>query len=86
MEKLWEEMTETEKSNSVNNGFKGAYGSGGCMNNPMYRNVCSIGRFEQISGRGKRRLWERRRRKEEKRESSTSKKRHPRGLGNFISK
>ena len=79
MKKFRNEMTEKEISNSVNNGLHGAYGSGGCMNNPMYRNVCAKGRYEQISGREKRRYWERRRKKEARKEKRLIQK-----LGNFI--
>ena len=48
----------------ITNGLAGAYGSGGSMNNPMYRNVKSDGCYEHLSGRDKRRLYERVIRKE----------------------
>ena len=47
------------------NGMFGAYGSGGSMSNPMYRNICATGRYEPLSGRNKRRLLARLRRKSE---------------------
>jgi hypothetical protein len=50
----------------ITNGLNGAYGSGGSMNNPMYRNIHSDGCYEHLSGRYKRRLYERINRKEEK--------------------
>tara|TARA_Y100001938_G_scaffold138327_1_gene203632 strand:+ start:91 stop:315 length:225 start_codon:yes stop_codon:yes gene_type:complete len=53
----------SDSINSVFNGFDGAYGSGGSMNNPMYRNICSEGTYEPMTGRSKRRLAERLRRR-----------------------
>ena len=41
----------TEFSNGV-----GGIGSGGCMNNKMYRNICQKGTYEPFSGRAKRRM------------------------------
>ena len=48
----------------ITNGLSGAYGSGGSMNNPMYRKVHSEGCYEHLSGRDKRRLYERINRRE----------------------
>ena len=39
----------------INNGNDGAYGSGGSMNNPMYRNIACDGNYESMTGRGKQR-------------------------------
>ena len=36
----------------------GGWGSGGSMNNPMYRKICGLGNYEPLSGRGKRRMIE----------------------------
>jgi len=65
----------TDSINSIFNGFEGAYGSGGSMNNPMYRNVCAEGTYESMTGRGKKRLAERlRRRSESKNRKQVTKK------------
>ena len=64
-----------ESINSIFNGYEGAYGSGGSMNNPMYQNIRETGCYEHLSGRGKRRLAERlRRRSESKNRTKVSKK------------
>ena len=46
-------------------------GSGGSMNNPMYRKVCSIGCWEPNTGRSKRRYAERARLKVERQHSNS---------------
>tara|TARA_B100001113_G_scaffold347297_1_gene339503 strand:+ start:34 stop:276 length:243 start_codon:yes stop_codon:yes gene_type:complete len=46
-----------EKKNGINNGNDGAYGSGGSMNNPMYRKIACDGNYEPMSGRGKQRYF-----------------------------
>lgn len=44
--------------NTVNNSGRNAAMSGGCMSNPMYRNIHNKGNYQPISGRGKRRIWD----------------------------
>ena len=45
----------SEEKDGINNGNDGAYGSGGSMNNPMYRNIACNGNYESMTGRGKQR-------------------------------
>ena len=40
------------------NNATGGFGSGGSMNNPMYRKICCEGTYEPLSGRAKRRMTE----------------------------
>lgn len=56
-------LTMSYGNELITNGT-GAYGSGGSMNNPMYRNIHSEGCYEHLSGRDKRRLYEKINRKE----------------------
>jgi len=51
-------------SSSITNGSFGAYGSGGSVCNPMYRNVCTDGVYVRMTSRTQRRLNERLVRKE----------------------
>jgi hypothetical protein len=46
-------------------------GSSGCMSNPMYKNVCSLGKLETQSGRNKKRFLKREQLKEERKQSSS---------------
>ena len=46
-------------------------GSGGSLNDPMYKNVCCIGHYEPQSGRNKKRFAERARLKEARQQSSS---------------
>ena len=43
----------------INNGINGCYGSGGSMNNAMYRNVFVQGVYVPLSGRDKKRSMRR---------------------------
>jgi len=45
----------SEEKDAINNGCDGAYGSGGSMNNPMYRKIACVGNYESMTGRGKQR-------------------------------
>ena len=49
-----------EKKNGINNGNDGAYGSGGSMNNPMYRKIACDGHYQRFTGRRKQRHRDRR--------------------------
>ena len=57
-------LTMPYEDELITNGYSAAYGSGGSMNNPMYRKVHSDGCYEHLSGRDKRRMFERMNRKE----------------------
>lgn len=46
-------------------------GSGGCMSNPMYKNICSLGTYQPQSGRNKKRFAEQARLKEARQQSSS---------------
>ena len=43
-------------TNQINNGRDGAYGSGGSMCNPMYKQIHTEGLYVPASGRCKKRL------------------------------
>ena len=60
------ETAESIRKNNISNGTSGAYGSGGSLRNPMYRNVCCDGAYHTTSGRKFHRACERRNRKKEK--------------------
>ena len=49
-----------EDKKQITNGSDGAYGSGGSMNNPMYRKIACDGNYESMTGRGKQRYLKRR--------------------------
>ena len=60
MDKSWDEPLRHYQDggaykDGINNGNDGAYGSGGSLNNPMYRNIACDGRYESMTGRGKQR-------------------------------
>ena len=46
-------------------------GSSGCMNNPMYQKVCSIGCYEPQTGRNKKRYAQRARMKAARQQSNS---------------
>ena len=54
-----EDKDKNVARNTVNNHGRNAGMSGGCMNNPMYQHIHNNGNYQPISGRGKRRIWDR---------------------------
>ena len=60
------EKAETIRKNNISNSKTGAYGSGGSLRNPMYRNVCCGGAYHTTSGRKFHRACEKRDRKKAK--------------------
>ena len=61
-----EKTSETIRKNNISNSVTGAYGSGGSLRNPMYRNVCCDGEYIPTNARNCRRACERRDRKKAK--------------------
>ena len=53
--KLKEEPMNYSPFNNIGSATHGR-GSGGAMNNPMYRKVCVQGHYEPLGGRSKRRI------------------------------
>ena len=73
------QKAETIRKNNISNSVTGAYGSGGSLRNPMYRNVCCDGAYHPTSGRKFHRACERQHRKREKalqRENKSASKFH----------
>ena len=60
------QKAETIRKNNISNSVTGAYGSGGSLRNPMYRNVCCDGIYETMTGRKFHRACEKRDRKKVK--------------------
>ena len=64
-------MQKTQTIANCGLGGNSAYGSGGSMNNKMYRAVCCSGHYMTNSGRAKRRYWARCRAKQNAKAKAT---------------
>ena len=53
------DKAEVKRKHHIDNGEAGAYGSGGSMRNPMYRQVHSKGTYHTNTMRKYRRQWKR---------------------------
>ena len=47
-----EKTSETIRKNNISNSVTGAYGSGGSLRKPMYRNVCCDGEYIPTNAKG----------------------------------